>query len=154
MRANITLAALLIPAVLTACGPGHRAESGTVVGAVAGGLLGSQMGKGKGKIAGAAVGAFLGGVVGHEIGRRLDEADRRAAMEAEYRALEYGRVGVATAWRNPNSGHYGNVVPGQPYVANSQHCRTYTHTIYIDGKPETMSGRACRRSDGTWSKVT
>lgn len=154
MRAKVFFAALLIPVTLAACGPGRNADSGTVVGAVAGGLLGSQVGKGSGRIAGAAVGAFLGGVVGHEIGRRMDEVDRRAAMEAEYRALERGRTGVAEPWRNPNTGHYGTVVPGKPYMASSQHCRTYTHTIYIDGRPETISGRACRNPDGTWHKVT
>lgn len=153
MRAKVVFAALLIPVALTACGPGRNAESGTVVGAVAGGILGSQVGKGSGRIAGAAVGAFLGGVVGNEIGRRMDEVDRRAAMEAEYMALERGRTGVAQPWRNPNSGHYGTVVPGKPYMANSQHCRTYTHTIYIDGRPETITGRACRNPDGTWQKA-
>lgn len=153
MRAKIVFAALLIPVALTACGPGRNTESGTVVGAVAGGILGSQVGKGSGRIAGAAVGAFLGGVVGNEIGRRMDEVDRRAAMEAEYMALERGRTGVAQPWRNPNSGHYGTVVPGKPYMANSQHCRTYTHTIYIDGRPETITGRACRNPDGTWQKA-
>lgn len=154
MRILASLLAMGVAAGLTACGPGRNAESGTVIGAVAGGLLGSQVGKGSGRIAGAAVGAFLGGVVGNEIGRRMDEVDRRQAMEAEYRALETGRSGVATSWRNPNSGHYGNVVPGKPYMANSQHCRTYTHTIYIDGRPETISGRACRNPDGTWRNVS
>ena len=154
MRLDLILATLVIPAALVACGPGRNTQSGTVVGAVAGGLLGSQIGKGNGRIAGAAVGAFLGGVVGHEIGRRMDEVDRRAAMEAEYRALETGRAGTATPWRNPKSGHYGTIVPGKPYVANARHCRTYTHTIYIDGRPETLSGTACRNPDGTWQKVS
>lgn len=154
MRAKVILATILLPVTLVACGPGRNAGSGTVLGAVAGGLIGSQVGKGNGRIAGAAVGAFLGGVVGNEIGRRMDEADRRAAMEAEYRALETGRAGIATPWRNPNSGLYGTVVPGRPYKAAGAHCRTYTHTIYINGRPETMNGRACRKPDGTWSKVS
>ena len=154
MRAKVLLAAILIPVTLAACAPGRRAESGTLVGAVAGGLLGSQVGKGKGQIAGAVAGAFLGGVVGNEIGRRMDEADRRAAMEAEYRALETGRTGASTPWRNPNSGHYGTVVPGQPYKLAGADCRPYTHTIYMDGRPETLTGRACRKPDGTWGKVS
>jgi len=153
MRAKVLLATILIPATLAACGPGRRADSGTIVGAVAGGLLGSQLGKGKGQVAGAIAGAFVGGVVGNEIGRRMDEADRRAAMEAEYRALETGRAGTATPWRNPNSGHYGSVVPGQPYKLAGADCRPYTHTIYMNGRPENLTGRACRKPDGTWGKV-
>lgn len=154
MHAKVLLATILIPVTLAACGPGRRAESGTLVGAVAGGLLGSQVGKGKGKVAGAVVGAFLGGVVGNKIGRSMDEADRRAAMEAEYRALETGRSGASTQWRNPNSGHYGTVVPGQPYKSAGVDCRPFTHTIYMDGRPETLTGRACRKPDGTWGKVS
>lgn len=154
MRAKAILATIIIPITLAACAQGNRAQSGTVLGAVTGGLIGSQVGKGDGRIAGAVVGAFLGGVVGNEIGRRMDEADRRAAMEAEHRALETGRSGIATSWRNPNSGHYGTVVPGTPYRAAGAHCRTYAHTIYIDGRPETLNGRACRKPDGTWSKVS
>lgn len=150
----LSAALLMIAAMLAGCTPGHRAEQGTLAGAVAGGIIGSQVGKGSGRVAGAMAGAFLGGVVGHEIGRHLDEADRRAAMEAEYRALEYGQTGNPTPWRNPDSGHYGRVVPGKPYMEAQRHCRTYTHTIYIDGEPQTMSGTACRRQDGTWKKVS
>ncbi len=153
MQIKVILAAILIPAMLVACAPGRNAQTGTVVGAVAGGLLGSQVGKGDGRIAGAVVGAFLGGVVGNEIGKRMDEVDRRAAMEAEHRALETGRTGTATTWRNPNTGHYGTIVPGKPYKFAGADCRTYSHTIYIDGRPETLSGRACRKPDGSWDKV-
>jgi surface antigen len=113
-------------------------------------FLAARWGKGDGRIAGAMVGAFLGGVVGNEIGKRMDENDRRAAIEAEYRVLETGRAGTATPWRNPNSGHYENIVPGRPYMANAQHCRTYTHTIFqipqmncqFDGVP----GRFCYKN--------
>ena len=32
-------------------------------------------------------------------------------------------------------------------------CRQYTHTVYIDGRPQTMRGTACRNPDGTWQAV-
>jgi len=32
-------------------------------------------------------------------------------------------------------------------------CRQFTHTIYIDGKPQTARGTACRNPDGTWQPV-
>lgn len=154
MRISVIVAVAVVPALVAACGPGQRAGTGTVVGAVAGGILGNQVGSGSGRVAATAIGAVVGGIVGHEIGRSLDEADRRAAMEAEYRALEYGDPGARTPWRNPESGHHGYIVPDKPYMANNQHCRRFAHTIYIDGRPETMRGTACRQPDGTWRNVS
>ncbi len=154
MRVGAFIAVLLIPGLLSACGPGRKQDTGTIVGAVAGGLIGSQVGKGKGQVPAAIVGAFLGGVIGNEIGSRMDESDRRAAMQAQYRALEFGAPGTATPWRNPQNGHHGTIVPGQPYQNTGQHCRDYTHTIYINGQPETARGRACRNPDGTWQRIS
>ena len=153
MRPTAYLAMALMPVTLAACsGPGGmtKQDTGTAIGAVAGGLLGNTVGKGSGRVAATAVGAVVGGIIGNQVGASLDEADRRAAAEAEYRALEYGRSNQPTPWRNPDSGHYGNIVPGAPYKVGETHCREYTHTIYIDGRPETVRGRACRAADGTW----
>lgn len=153
MKAKAIIVAAMLPALAAACGPGRKQETGAIVGAVAGGLIGSQVGKGSGQVPAAIVGAFLGGVVGSSIGANLDEADRRAAMDAQYRALEYGSPGTPTSWRNQRSGHYGNIVPGQPYQTSGRDCRDYTHTIYVDGRPETLRGQACRNPDGTWQKI-
>ena len=152
-RALLLLAGL--PLLLTACGPGGltKSEAGAAIGAVAGGVIGHQFGRGHGNVAATALGAVVGGIIGSEIGRSLDEADRRAASHAEYTALESGQSGVGTPWRNPDSGHYGMVVPGRPYQNGGYNCRDYTHTVYIDGRPETLRGRACRNGDGTWRKA-
>ena len=37
-----------------------------------------------------------------------------------------------------------------PYQRGGTDCRDYTHTIYINGRPETARGTACRQPDGTW----
>lgn len=155
MRLSRHIILALLPLSLAACGPGglSKAQGGTAIGAIAGGILGNQVGKGSGRVAATVAGALIGGIVGSEIGRSLDEADRRAAVDAEYRALEYGQSGVATPWNNPDNGHRGDVIPGKPYKLRDAHCRQYTHTIYIDGRPQTMRGRACRRNDGSWRKV-
>ena len=145
---------------LTGCsGPNGtftKSDAGLAVGAIAGGGVGNQFGKGKGNVAATALGAVIGGIVGSDIGRSLDEADRRAAAEAEYAALERGSSGAATPWRNPDSGRYGVVVPSAPYKlgGNGRDCRDYTHTVYISGEPETLKGTACRNRDGSWTKVT
>lgn len=157
MHFSALMAVLTIAVALVGCsGPNGeltKSDAGLAIGAVAGGVIGNQFGKGQGKAVATAVGAVVGGIVGSEIGRSLDEADRRAASYAEYSALEQGQSGAATPWRNPDSGHYGMVVPGRPYKLGAQDCRDYTHTIYIDGQPQTMRGTACRNGDGTWRKA-
>lgn len=160
IRIRTTLIAVAMAGSLAACadgsgyGGGPKAGIGTVAGAVAGGVLGNQIGSGSGRVAATAIGAVLGGLIGHEIGTALDERDRERALAAEYQALEYGRSGAKVGWTNPDSGHYGEVVPGPAYESSGNQCRTYTHTIYIDGSPQTASGTACRRPDGTWQTVS
>jgi surface antigen len=155
MKLTILAGMLAIPLALAACGQGGltKQDAGIGVGAIAGGVIGNQFGGGDGKVLATALGAVVGGIVGSEIGKSLDDNDRRAAGEAEIAALERGNSGVAQPWRNPDSGHYGMVVPGKPYKRAAQDCRDYTHTIYMDGKPQTLRGTACRNPDGTWRGV-
>ncbi|MGE5510137.1 MAG: RT0821/Lpp0805 family surface protein [Bacteroidota bacterium] len=155
MRAIPAVVALAACLGVAGCGPDgpSKADTGTVVGAVAGGILGNQVGRGSGRVAATMVGAVVGGIVGHEIGRSLDREDRRLAQEAEFEALERGPSGVGRPWRNPDSGHYGEIIPEESYRRGSMDCRRYTHTIYIDGRPQTMRGTACRNPDGTWRSV-
>ena len=156
MRGPRALAMLVLPLALAACGPEGptKADTGTLIGGVAGGVLGSQFGKGNGRIAGAIAGTMIGGVIGHEIGKGLDARDRELAAEAEFLALERGNFGAANRWRNPDTGRHGEVVPSRPYRRGAEDCRDYSHTIYIDGRPQTMRGTACRNPDGTWTAIS
>ena len=140
--------------VLASCQSGPKQGFGQVAGGVTGALIGSQFGSGSGRIAATALGAVVGTMIGGEIGRQLDQADQRALYDAQYRALEYGNPGTPVGWKNPNSGHYGEVVPGPGYKVNAYDCRDYTHTIYISGQPQVARGTACRQPDGTWKPVT
>ena len=153
------LAAAMAAFFLAACNHtydaiGPREGVGTVAGALAGGVIGSQIGSGSGQVIATAVGAVAGGLIGMEVGRVLDERDRRLAMEAEVQALEYAQAGRPIEWRNPDSGHYGEVVVGPGYQVNALDCRDYTHSVYIDGQPEVARGTACRDPDGTWRIVS
>jgi surface antigen len=132
---------------------GPREGVGTVAGAVAGGLIGSSLGgRGGARLAGGLIGAVAGGMVGNAIGRGLDDQARREAAAAEYRALESGGPGAPVAWRSRQ--YYGTVTPGPDYERDGySRCREFAHTIYIDGKPETARGVACRQSDGNWVPV-
>ena len=153
--ARLTVGLALPALVLAACGPNglSKQDVGLGVGAVAGGVIGNQVGSGTGKVIATAAGAVIGGIVGSEIGRSMDEQDRHYAQEAEFQALETGQSGGSTPWRNPDSGHYGMVVPSQAYDNEGRNCRDYTHTVYISGEPQTMRGTACRNPDGTWQNV-
>ena len=138
-------------------GPGPRENTGTLLGAGTGALLGAAVaGGGTGnRLAGAAIGGLIGGFLGNRIGASMDEEDRRRAYAAEMTALESGRSGAPVGWRNPDSGRYGEVVPGAAYQDRVRHvtCRPYTHTIYIHGQPEVARGTACRNPDGTWTPL-
>lgn len=155
MRRSVLLAAALLPLALAACGPDGptKQDSGLVVGGIAGGILGNQVGKGSGKVLATVAGALVGGIVGSEIGRSLDKQDQILAQQAELAALERGRSGEPTRWKNPDNGRYGEVVPLAPYKRGPQDCRDYTSRVYIDGREQAMRGTACRNPDGTWTNV-
>ena len=131
-----------------------KQDQGLVGGAVAGGVLGSAIGgHGRGGVIGGVLGAVAGGIVGNEVGRSMDERDRQRAMQAEYRAFNSPQPYERYAWENPNTGRRGEVVPGPMYRRGPEDCRDYTHTIYIDGRPQAVRGVACRNPDGTWRNV-
>jgi surface antigen len=147
---RLTIATVLVAAGALLPGCASHQDTGAGVGALTGGLIGSSFGRGSGRVAATMVGAVIGGVVGSEIGRSLDRRDRKLAEEAEYDALERGNSGRARVWRNQDNGHYGEIVPSRPYRRGDYDCRDYTHTVYIEGRPEVMRGTACRNPDGTW----
>src|SRR5262245_24501111 len=130
-----------------------KQDGGTLVGAIAGGVIGNQFGKGSGRVAATVAGAVVGGIIGNEIGRKLDARDRELAQRAEYDAWDRGPPGRPVRWRNPDNGRYGEVIPEAPYRRGDYDCRDYVHKVYIDGRPQTMRGTACRNPDGTWSAV-
>jgi surface antigen len=156
MLAARKLTLLLFAISLAACAAnsGPKEAGGTVVGAAAGGLIGNAIGGSSGnRLAGTVIGAAVGGLIGNRIGAALDDEDKRRAYAAQMQALETGPSGAPVAWRNPDSGRYGSVVPGPAYQASGATCRQFTDTIYIDGTPQTERGTACRNPDGTWTAI-
>lgn len=143
---------IALSTALSACA--NKQDGGLAVGAIAGGVIGNQFGKGSGKVLATVAGAVVGGLVGSEIGKSMDKQDQMLAQQAELAALERGQSGVSTPWRNPENGRYGDVVPSKPYRRGPDDCRDYTHTVYIDGRPQTMRGTACRNGDGTWRNIS
>jgi surface antigen len=150
------LAIASIGTALAACASdsGPKEVTGTLVGAGTGAAVGGASGAASGnRVSGAVAGAAIGGMLGNRIGVGLDDEDKRRAYAAQVQALESGPSGAPIAWRNPDSGRYGSIVPGPAYESNGMNCRQFTHTIYIDGKPQTARGAACKGADGAWQPV-
>jgi surface antigen len=131
---------------------GCDATSGTGTGSTPG-AFSAPTGLAFGRQDGAAAGinAALGGLISPKIGAALDDNDRRLAYDAQIEALERGASGAPVAWRNPDSGRRGNIVPGPPYTKQGATCRGYSHSVMIAGQLEIARGTACRGSDGGWS---
>jgi surface antigen len=156
MSPKSVTAVVLLGLSLAACtaNSGPKEAGGTAAGVVAGGMIGNAIGGSAGnRLAGTVIGAAVGGLIGNRIGAALDDEDKRRVYAAQVQALEAGPSGAPVAWRNPDDGRYGNVVPGPAYQANGATCRQYTETIFIDGYPQTARGTACRNPDGTWTAV-
>ncbi|WP_298355507.1 hypothetical protein [Rhodoblastus sp.] len=81
------------------------------------------------------------GLASGVLGASLDAADRTAANNAEIAALNSGD---RKTWRG-DDGTYGYVAPS---AANGD-CRDFTHTVYINGRPQVGKGTACK-ADGGW----
>lgn len=106
------------------------------------------------KVAAAIIAAMAGGLVGGSIGAGLSEREKRSALEAEYKALEYTASGQAVAWKSDQSANRGEVIAAQPYRVGSQDCRQYTHTVFSGTTSQTARGTACRNADGSWTPLT
>lgn len=139
----VLCSSLLLPGCST---PITQEQTGMVLGGVLGGALGSQVGKGRGRTAATVVGTIAGAAVGGAVGRSMDDTDRMKVSQS----LESGRTGVATRWRNPDTGNAYTVMPTRTYESGDAPCRDYTVDGNIGGKKEKITGTACRQPDGTW----
>lgn len=139
---------LLILSTLTACE--NKEQTGALTGAVIGGLIGSRFGHGGGRVLATAGGTVVGAMIGGSIGRSMDKIDR---MEMD-RALESTPDRRHRKWTNPNTGYRYDVEPRRTYYSREKRpCREYRTTAYIEGKKETVWGRACRTEEGDWEVV-
>src|SRR4051794_26177807 len=145
---------VLVALTLAACAAdpsgGSRQGEGASLGAVASSLFSTSQGGAAGGVTGSVGAAPAGGILNGPVGASLEERDRRRAAAAEKQALEQGQPGEPVGWRG-GGGRRGTVVPGVDYEIRGTRCRDYTHSIYIEGRPQTARTTACRNPDGTWS---
>jgi surface antigen len=145
--ANLSVAFLAI--ALGAC---TSASTDAGRGAVLGAFAGSQSGSPSAGVA--AMATMTGGLAAGPAGAGLGDNERRTALEAEYRALEFTATGQPVTWRTADGGFAGQVIAAAPYRVGSQDCRQYTHTLSTRAGTETARGTACRNSDGSWSLLS
>jgi surface antigen len=69
-------------------------------------------------VANAAIGGMFGAA-----GAGLDDDDKQRAYAAQVQALESGGPGAPVGWKNPDSGHYGSIVPGPHFDRGGAKCR-------------------------------
>jgi surface antigen len=100
------------------------------------------------------IAAMKGGLIGGDLGSNLASRDRRKALEAEYRALEYSEPGKPVTWRSEDGRVTGRVVAAQPYRVGSQDCRQYSHSVGNGVEEADARGTACRSPNGSWTPLT
>ncbi len=137
--------------------------AGVIAGALIGGLLGNAIGRGSGRgyrrgsgNGGATIaGVVLGGVAGAALTRNLTCDDRSYAYRSYYDGLNTRRPNSRYTWNNPRSGHRGDFYVRDYYRGpRGYECANFSQTIWIGGRPEEATGRACRQPDGTWAIVS
>ena len=135
---------------VTGCQNMSKQGVGAVTGGAAGALLGSRFGRGSGQSVAIAAGAIAGMLIGGQIGKSMDEADQMKVNAA----LEKSRTNRTTSWRNPDTGNVYSVTPTKTYKTKSErYCREYTTKAIINGKEQTIYGKACRKPDGSWQVI-
>ncbi len=151
----ITLVSVILGGCQTSMEDNPKQTIGGILGAGLGGLLGANVGGGKGKLAAVAIGVLAGAYFGSEVGKSLDSADKAYMDKNAKDGLEYSKTGTATAWQNPDSGNSGTFTPTSTYQTSAgDNCREFETTIYVEGKEETATGKACRQDDGTWKVIS
>jgi surface antigen len=146
MKLKLLILIVLLSTSLIACTQNPNRDVGIATGAVVGGVLGNQIGKGSGRNWATGLGMIAGAIIGGNIGARMDRQDQLNSQ----RALETYEDNRASSWTNPNSGNSYTVTPTNTYETANGPCREYTTEAVVGGKPETIYGRACRQSDGSW----
>ncbi len=144
-------AVLVLAAVIASAGLSGCASSAAQGGGSVGAFASAASGVGSPPGAAAIAEAMGGGLIGGDIGNGLRQEDRRSALEAEYRALEYTPVGQRVNWQSADRRHAGEVVAAAPYRVGSQDCRQYVHTVQTAGGTQSARGTACRNADGSWT---
>jgi hypothetical protein len=84
----------------------------------------------------------------------VNPTSQQYTVQTTQQALESGKTGSSSTWRNPDNGDSGTFTPTRTYQQeDGRQCREYQQTVTIGGKQEQAYGTACRQPDGSWQIV-
>lgn len=140
----ITVTAIILLALLTACADMNKAQKGAIGGAAGGALIGQMIGHNtEATLIGTAVGTMLGYIVGNE----MDKYDKEQINHVYERGISNQR----SSWINPDTGNQYAVTPQPAFqTPSNQICRKAEIEAVIDGKKQTTYSTACRDANGQW----
>ncbi len=154
LRTGLGAAAALLAAFLAGCTTTGGTGTGGASDMLTGLYVDNGAKSGDQKPSVPVIGGMAGGIAAGQAGAGLGRADRRLALEAEYKALEYTPGGQQVSWQNSDGSSSGEVIAAQPYRVGSQDCRQYSHTVHVGGRTTIGRGTACRNEDGSWTLLT
>ncbi|MCK7611633.1 RT0821/Lpp0805 family surface protein [Roseibium sediminicola] len=114
---------------------------------------GSFFGDPNAHVVGSEANTAISVLVNNEFGDALEPSDRKAAEDAQNRALRARGVGVSVAWQNERTGRSGQVRPGPVYFVNETSCREFTHEMVLNGRVLQARGAACETELGNWQVI-
>jgi len=141
-----------ITALLAGCGPNsalNYTNVGAGLGAIGGGVVGSTIGHGTGKTVATIAGTLIGGALGGLIGHSMDEVDRMKMAQT----LQATPNNQTVQWSNKAGNQYTLTPTATYHTTSGQLCRNFTSHAIINGKPENVTGTACRQPNGDWKIV-
>ncbi|MTH98933.1 RT0821/Lpp0805 family surface protein [Roseibium sp. RKSG952] len=147
MTLRAAVSAILLATGLSGCGA-LSASQGT------GNSWDTSFGASRATVADDEASTAIAVLVTNEFGQALDPSDRKAAAEAQKRALRARGTGASVAWQNGQTGRSGQVRPGPLYQVNDTACREFTHEMVLNGRVLTSRGTACREVNGTWQTIS
>lgn len=84
-------------------------------------------------------------------GLSVSLADEAVIQKALTQGLEKELSGTRVAWRNPDTGHQGEIVPIRTFQSeNGQYCREFREFRTVAGSTYDQGGIACRQAEGVW----
>ncbi|MCV0425360.1 MAG: hypothetical protein K5905_07795 [Roseibium sp.] len=114
---------------------------------------GSFFGDPNSNVSGSEANTAISVLVNNEFGDALEPSDRKAAEDAQNRALRARGIGVSVAWQNERTGRSGQVRPGPVYSVNDTSCREFTHEMVLQGQTLQARGTACETERGNWQVI-